>query len=84
MDFEDAFLNKCVEGAVLAYLNQGEVYTCPSRLFIHDNIYDTFIHKIIERTKKIIRGNPLDTETMVGAQASKAQFDKILNYIENG
>lgn len=84
MDFEDAFLNKCVEGAVLAYLNQGEVCTCPSRLFIQDTIYDAFIHKIIERTKKIIRGNPLDTETMVGAQASKAQFDKILNYIEIG
>ncbi|WP_299009959.1 aldehyde dehydrogenase family protein [uncultured Shewanella sp.] len=84
MDFEDAFLNKCVEGAVLAYLNQGEVCTCPSRLFIQDTIYDAFIHKIIERTKKIVRGNPLDTETMVGAQASKAQFDKILNYIEIG
>ncbi|MCL1127041.1 acetaldehyde dehydrogenase ExaC [Shewanella surugensis] len=84
MDFEDEFLDKCIEGAVLAYLNQGEVCTCPSRLFIHENIYDAFIAKVIERTKKIIRGNPLDTDTMVGAQVSKEQFDKILNYIEIG
>ena len=84
MDKDDAFLSKAIEGAVLAYFNQGEVCTCPSRLFIQEDIYDQFMEKILERTAKILRGNPLDTETMVGAQASKEQFDKILNYIEIG
>lgn len=77
-------MSKCVEGAVLAFFNQGEVCTCPSRLLIQESIYDEFIAKVIARAKKIKRGNPLDTETMVGAQASKQQFDKILSYIEIG
>ena len=84
MDHEDEYLSKCIEGAVLAYFNQGEVCTCPSRLFVHEDIYDQFIAKVIERSKQIKRGNPLDTETMVGAQASQEQFDKILSYIEIG
>ncbi|AQP98861.1 aldehyde dehydrogenase [Pseudoalteromonas aliena] len=84
MEKDDAFLSKAIEGAVLAYFNQGEVCTCPSRLFIQEDIYEQFIEKILERTLKIKRGNPLDSETMVGAQASKAQFDKILSYIEIG
>ncbi|PKG64678.1 MULTISPECIES: acetaldehyde dehydrogenase ExaC [Pseudoalteromonas] len=84
MEKDDAFLSKAIEGAVLAYFNQGEVCTCPSRLFIQEDIYEQFIERILERTLKIKRGNPLDSETMVGAQASKAQFDKILNYIEIG
>ncbi|MDP4946550.1 MAG: aldehyde dehydrogenase family protein, partial [Alishewanella sp.] len=69
---------------VLAYFNQGEVCTCPSRLFIQEDIYEQFIARILERTLQIKRGNPLDSETMVGAQASQAQFDKILSYIEIG
>lgn len=84
MQHEDEYLSKCVEGAVLAYFNQGEVCTCPSRLFVQEDIYDQFIEKVIERSKAITRGNPLDTETMVGAQASQEQFDKILSYIEIG
>jgi len=84
MDHEDAYLSKCIEGVVLAYFNQGEVCTCPSRLLVHEDIYEQFMAKIIERTKMIKRGNPLDTETMVGAQASKEQFEKILKYIEIG
>ena len=84
MEKDDAFLSKAIEGAVLAYFNQGEVCTCPSRLFIQEDIYEQFIERILERTLKIKRGNPLDSETMVGAQASKAQFDKILSYIEIG
>jgi len=84
LDHEDEYLSKCIEGAVLAYFNQGEVCTCPSRLFVHEKIYDKFIAKVIERTKLITRGNPLDTDTMVGAQASKQQFDKILSYIDIG
>jgi aldehyde dehydrogenase len=81
---EDAYVSKCIEGAVLAFFNQGEVCTCPSRLLIQEDIYDDFIAKIVERAKQIKRGNPLDTETMVGAQASQEQFDKILTYLEIG
>ncbi|RTE67471.1 aldehyde dehydrogenase [Amphritea opalescens] len=84
MDQEDEFVNKAVEGAVLAFFNQGEVCTCPSRLLIQESIYDAFIAKVIERSKQIKRGNPLDTETMVGAQASQQQFEKILSYMEIG
>ncbi len=81
---EDDYVSKCIEGAVLAFLNQGEVCTCPSRLLVQENIYDDFVAKVVERTKKIQRGNPLDLNTMVGAQASKEQFDKILGYLDIG
>ncbi|OUS30097.1 aldehyde dehydrogenase [Gammaproteobacteria bacterium 45_16_T64] len=84
MQFEDDYLSKCVEGTVLAFFNQGEVCTCPSRVLIQESIYPEFIQMIIERSEKIQRGNPLDLNTMVGAQASKEQFDKILGYIEIG
>lgn len=84
MQADDEYLSKCIEGAVLAYFNQGEVCTCPSRLFVQEDIYDDFIAKVVARTQAIKRGNPLDTDTMVGAQASKAQFDKILSYIDIG
>ncbi|MDC9729111.1 MAG: aldehyde dehydrogenase [Methyloprofundus sp.] len=84
LDQEEEFVSKAVEGAVLAFFNQGEVCSCPSRLLIQESIYDAFIAKVIERASQIIRGNPLDTETMVGAQASKQQFDKILEYVEIG
>lgn len=84
MDAEDEFVSKCVEGAVLAFFNQGEVCTCPSRLLIQEDMYDDFIKLVIERIEKIKRGNPLDTDTMVGAQASEEQFDKILSYLKIG
>lgn len=84
MTHEDAYLDKCVEGVVLAFFNQGEVCTCPSRLLIEESIYEQFIEKVIARTKKIIRGNPLDTNVMVGAQASAQQFDKIMSYFDIG
>ena len=84
MNQEDEFIDKCVEGAVLAFFNQGEVCTCPSRLLIQESMYDDFIARVIERTKQIKRGNPLDTDTMVGAQASKEQFDKIMGYFDIG
>ncbi|MBU2967793.1 aldehyde dehydrogenase [Pseudoalteromonas sp. C2R02] len=84
MDHEDDYLSKCIEGVVLAYFNQGEVCTCPSRLLVHEDIYEQFVAKIVERTKLIKRGNPLDTDTMVGAQASQEQFEKILQYIDIG
>ncbi|MDH5433908.1 MAG: aldehyde dehydrogenase [Gammaproteobacteria bacterium] len=84
MDQEPEFISKCVEGAVLAFFNQGEVCTCPSRLLVQEDIYEEFIAKVIERSKQIKRGNPLDTDVMVGAQASKEQYDKILGYMDIG
>jgi len=84
MDQEPNFVSKCIEGAVLAFFNQGEVCTCPSRLLIQESIYDAFIRLVIDRAMEIKRGNPLDTEVMVGAQASQEQYDKILGYIKIG
>ena len=81
---EDAFVDKCLEGAPLAFFNQGEVCTCPSRLLVQESIADEFIERLIARTKTIKQGNPLDTDSQVGAQVSKEQFDKILSYIEIG
>ncbi len=84
MQHEDSFLSKCVEGAVLAFFNQGEVCTCPSRALIQESIYDDFISLVVDRSLQIKRGNPLDTETQVGAQASREQYEKIMNYLEIG
>lgn len=84
MNQEDDYISKCAEGLVLAFFNQGEVCTCPSRALIQESIYDEFMAIVIDRAKKIKRGNPLDTEVQVGAQASQEQFDKILEYVEIG
>ena len=84
MDADDAFREKAVEGFAMFALNQGEVCTCPSRALVHESIADEFVQLGIERVSKIRRGDPLDTETMVGAQASKEQLDKSLKYIEIG
>lgn len=84
MQQEDDYLSKCVEGMVLAFFNQGEVCTCPSRALIQEDIYQDFISLVLERSKTIVRGNPLDTETQVGAQASLEQFERIMSYIEIG
>ena len=84
MDADDNFLDKAVEGAVLFAFNQGEVCTCPSRLLVQEDIYDDFMAKVIERTKAIKQGDPYDVNTMVGAQASNDQFEKILSYIKIG
>ncbi|RSD31834.1 acetaldehyde dehydrogenase ExaC [Vibrio pectenicida] len=83
-DHEDEYLEKCVEGTLLAFFNQGEVCTCPSRVLVHESIYDRFVERVAERAKHILQGNPLDTNTQVGAQASQEQFDKILSYLEIG
>ncbi len=80
----DAFYDKCLEGFTMFALNQGEVCTCPSRALIDAPIYDKFLGDAVERTKKVIQGNPLDTNTMIGAQASNDQLEKILSYIEIG
>lgn len=84
MQQEEDYINKCAEGLVLAFFNQGEVCTCPSRAVIQESIYDDFIKIVIERAKNIKRGNPLDTEVQVGAQASQMQFEKILSYVDIG
>ncbi|WP_040719490.1 aldehyde dehydrogenase, partial [Nocardia veterana] len=81
---DDAFLDKAVEGFVMFALNQGEVCTCPSRALIHSSIYDEFMARCLERTKAIVSGNPLDSDTMIGAQASNDQYEKILSYIDIG
>jgi aldehyde dehydrogenase len=84
MDADDAFFDKCLEGAAMFALNQGEVCTCPSRILVQESIYDAFIERVVERVKAIKLGHPLDPNTMMGAQASNDQYEKILNYIEIG
>jgi aldehyde dehydrogenase len=81
---DDDFLDKAIEGLVLFAFNQGEVCTCPSRALIHESIYDRFMRRVLERVKAIKQGNPLDTDTMMGAQASKEQLTKILTYLDLG
>ena len=82
MDADDEFLDKAIEGLVLFAFNQGEVCTCPSRALIQESIYTDFVERVLERAKNIKQGNPLDTETMVGAQASLEQFEKIMSYMD--
>ncbi|MBL7712932.1 MAG: aldehyde dehydrogenase [Chitinophagaceae bacterium] len=83
-DADDDFFDKAVEGAVMFALNQGEICTCPSRILVHENIYDKFIQRVIERTKAIRTGDPLDGSVMMGAQASNDQYVKIQSYLEIG
>ena len=82
MQAEPAFIEKAAEGLVLAFFNQGEVCTCPSRALVQESIYPAFMAEVMKKVAAIKRGNPLDTETMVGAQASEQQFDKILSYLQ--
>jgi len=84
MDADDAFFDKCLEGAVMFALNQGEVCTCPSRMLVQESIFDAFMERVVERTKAIKLGHPMDPETMMGAQASNDQYEKILSYIQIG
>jgi aldehyde dehydrogenase len=84
MDEDDAFFDKAIEGLVLFAFNQGEVCTCPSRAIIQESIYDKFMERVLERVKAIKQGNPLDANTMLGAQASQDQLNKIMNYIDIG
>ncbi|WP_042874197.1 acetaldehyde dehydrogenase ExaC [Acinetobacter haemolyticus] len=84
MDKEDDFLDKALEGFAMFALNQGEVCTCPSRALVQESIADAFLEKAIERVKRIKVGHPLDTETMIGAQASLEQQEKILRCISTG
>lgn len=84
MDKDDEFLDKALEGFAMFALNQGEICTCPSRALVQESIADRFLEMAIERVKRIKTGHPLDTETMIGAQASQEQQDKILGCIATG
>ncbi len=81
---DDAFFDKAIEGFVMFALNQGEVCTCPSRALIHESIYDRFMERALQRVAAIVQGDPLDPATMIGAQASTEQMDKILSYFDIG
>jgi len=84
MDADDDYFDKCLEGFAMFALNQGEVCTCPSRALIQESIYEKFMERAIERVRKIKQGSPLDPSTMIGAQASNDQLEKILSYIDIG
>jgi aldehyde dehydrogenase len=81
---DDSFLDKAIEGFVLFAFNQGEVCTCPSRALIQESIYDRFMERVLKRVAAIKQGNPLDIDTMLGAQSSKEQLSKILSYLSIG
>ena len=81
---QDAFYDKALEGFAMFALNQGEVCTCPSRALIQGGMYRDFLSQCVKRTEQIKQGNPLDTDTMIGAQASNDQLEKILSYIDIG
>jgi len=81
-DADDDFFDKAIEGAVLFALNQGEVCTCPSRILVHESIADKFLSRVVARVNAIKLGNPLSADTMMGAQASEDQYNKILSYLD--
>src|SRR3984885_6594743 len=83
-DADDDFFDKALEGFAMFALNQGEVCTCPSRALVQESIYDRFMERAVARTKKIKQGHPLDATTMIGAQASNDQLEKILSYFDIG
>jgi aldehyde dehydrogenase len=84
MDHDDDYLDKAIEGFTMFALNQGQICSCPSRAIVHESIYDRFIERVMPRVKAIKQGNPLDPETMMGAQNSTMQQEKILEYIAIG
>jgi aldehyde dehydrogenase len=84
MDQDDEFFDKCLEGFAMFALNQGEVCTCPSRVLIQESIYEKFMERALKRVAAIKQGNPLDSSTMIGAQASQEQMEKILSYMDIG
>jgi aldehyde dehydrogenase len=81
---DDDYFDKAIEGFVMFALNQGEVCTCPSRALIHEKIYDRFMERAIKRVEAIVQGDPLNPATMIGAQASSEQLEKILSYLDIG
>ncbi|MEQ1716153.1 MAG: aldehyde dehydrogenase [Hyphomicrobium sp.] len=84
MDADDEFFDKVLEGFTMFALNQGEVCTCPSRALVQKSIYEKFMDRAIARVQKVKQGHPMDASTMIGAQASNDQLEKILSYIDIG
>ena len=84
MDADDEFFDKAIEGLVLFAFNSGEVCTCPSRALIQESIYEPFMKRVLERVEAIVMGDPLNPTTMMGAQVSSNQKEKILDYIRIG
>ncbi len=84
MAADDDYFDKCLEGFAMFALNQGEVCTCPSRALVQESIFDRFMERAVKRVEAIRQGNPLDANTMVGAQASQEQLEKILSYLDIG
>jgi aldehyde dehydrogenase len=84
MEKDDEYFDKCLEGFTMFALNQGEVCTCPSRALIQRSIYEKFMDRALQRVVKVKQGHPMDATTMIGAQASNDQLEKILSYIEIG
>jgi aldehyde dehydrogenase len=84
MDKDDNFFDKALEGFTLFALNQGEVCTCPSRALIQESIYEKFMERALKRVAAIKQDNPLDMNTMIGAQASSEQLEKIMSYMKIG
>ncbi|KAJ1435226.1 hypothetical protein B484DRAFT_274365 [Ochromonadaceae sp. CCMP2298] len=83
-DKDDAFFDKAIEGAVMFALNQGEICTCPSRMLVHEDIYEKFMERVLQRVKMIKIGHPLDPESMMGAQVSESQMNRIAEYLDIG
>ena len=81
---DEELFDKALEGFALFAFNKGEICTCPSRVLVHEKVFDRFMAHALERTKKMVVGNPLDSRTMVGAQASREQYEKILSYLDVG
>ncbi|MCV7541930.1 aldehyde dehydrogenase [Micrococcus sp. 093350064-1] len=84
MAADDAYWDKAQEGFTLFALNQGEICTCPSRALVQESIAEKFLDAVVERTSRIVTGNPLDTDVMMGAQASNDQLEKITSYLDIG
>ena len=84
MSEDDAFFDKCLEGFAMFAFNQGEVCTCPSRALVQESIYERFMERVLERVKAIKQGNSLQMSTMLGAQASTEQMEKIISYLKLG
>ncbi|MDR5782010.1 aldehyde dehydrogenase family protein [Caballeronia sp. LZ065] len=84
LNADDSFFDKALEGFTMFALNQGEVCTCPSRALIQESVYERFMERALKRVEAISQGHPLDTKTMIGAQASQEQLEKILSYIDLG
>jgi aldehyde dehydrogenase len=83
-DADDDYFDKAIEGFVMFNVNQGEVCTCPSRALVHESIFDKFMERALKRVNAVVQGNPLDMSTMIGAQASSEQLEKILSYLDIG